>query len=549
MKVKTWIVLIINSLVLFAVLAVSFIFYTEFSRALDQRILLQLNSIRTLKQNQLTKLIEKEFTSFKENISPDTTASFPIPANKFLTTGIFDLTYLNPKKETAVTFIKIVNGQRFIKTLDYTKIKNILTERAGMGASGESYIVGEDYRLRTPSRFYPEKTPYTIIAKTEGVATSMLNKSGTKVIKDYRNIPVYSAFTPIHIRNLNWVILSEIDVKEITIPLQKLRLKLCILTLFILSISVTLSLFLTKIITNPLKKLERHIDFMAKGNYTQRIKLKKSPKEIKQMNFALDNLSAAIASAVTFSSEIGNMNLKSAYKPKSKADILGESLLKMRNKLEAYRTLESELNTANKRFLIQNLEAERTRLARELHDGLGPLLTTLKIYIQNKITDKDKKDIIKTYIDDAIAEVRQMTNILMPTSLSKFGIGTTLEKYVANIKKSTPILICFDDATKEENSKISVEQAINLYRITQELINNSIKHGNPSQIKISLTEFDDFLSLYYTDNGTGFNTNETSKGFGLNNIKSRVEICKGILKLQSKKGETVFDIEMPINKN
>lgn len=549
MRVKNWILLIINSLVLLVVLAISFSFYSEFSKVLDKRILLHLNSIKTLKQIQLERLINKEWNSFNYNQTDTIPKEITLPKNKYQTEGIFDITHLHPLKKTSIALIKIKGNNRYFKVIDYQKIKNILTERTGMGASGESYIVGEDFRLRSQSRFFPDKTPYKILVKTEGVINGILKKGGTGIFNDYREIPVYSAYNPINIGNLNWVILSEIDVKEIAIPLKKMRSKLLILTLITLLISITISLFLTKIITNPLRKINNLIGFMAKGNYNEKIELYNSPKEINEMNNALAKLSEVISSAVTFSVDIGDMNLNSDYKPKSKNDLLGKSLLKMRNKLKAYRTLEVEIQKVNKRLLIENLESERKRLARELHDGLGPLLTTLKIYVQNKIESGEKKEAIKSSIDNTIAAIRQMTNVLMPTSLDKFGIGLTLENYVQNIQKSIEYPISFENLTKIENSKITKEQEIHLFRITQELINNTIKHSKATQIKISLTEFDDFLSLFYFDNGIGFNQKTVVSGSGLSNIKDRVEICNGTLHISSKTAKTTFDVEMPIKSN
>jgi len=549
MSVKNWTLLIINSLVLLVVLTISFSFYSEFSKVLDKRILLHLRSIKTLKKIQLQRLVNKEWNAFTYATNIAKQGGIKLPENEFLVDGIYDLTHLHPSKKTSIGLVKIKDSVRYLNIVSYKKIQQILLERTGMGASGESYLVGNDYRLRSQSRFFPKTNPYEIIVKTEGVINGLKNIRGEGFFPDYRGIEVYSVYNSLNIGNLNWVILSEIDVKEVQIPLKEMRDKLLILTLITLLVSITISLFLTKIITNPLKKIHNLIGFMAKGNYNEKIQLKNSPKEITEMNVALANLSKVISSAVNFSVEIGNMNLDSEYQPKGKNDLLGKSLLKMRNKLKAYRTLESEINKSNKRLLIQNLESERKRLARELHDGLGPLLTTLKINVQNKIESGENKDTIKNIIDTTIAEIRQMTNVLMPTSLDKFGIGATLNNYVQSIQDSISFPISLENLTQHENSNITKEQEIHLFRITQELINNTIKHAKASQIKISLTEFADFLSLFYFDDGIGFDSEKVTTGSGLTNIKDRVEICNGILIINSSKGKTTFEIEMPIKNN
>jgi methyl-accepting chemotaxis protein len=234
-----------------------------------------------------------------------------------------------------------------------------------MGSSGESYVVGNDYRLRSQSRFFPQTTPYKIKAKTVGVLDGLNQKEGDGIFFDYRKIDVYSAYSSLKIDYLHWVILSEIDVNEVTIPLKEMRLKLLFLTLLIITLSSILSLFLTKIITNPIKKIQESLLIMAKGNYNEKLILKKSPTEIMEIFHALENLRIAIDGAVNFSVDIGKINLSTSYQPKSENDLLGKSLIKMRGKLEAYRTAENKMNLTNKRLLVTNLENERTRLARE----------------------------------------------------------------------------------------------------------------------------------------------------------------------------------------
>ena len=546
MSVKKLILLIINSLVILVVIALSLIFYFEFSKVLDERILYHLNSIKTLKKIQIENLIQKEWKTFNE--SEDffvDSSNINLPNNKYLKAGIYDLTHLHPTKKTSIGFIKINDNKRVLKVIPYHKIKEILLERTGMGESGESYIVGHDYRLRSQSRFFPEKEPYSIEAKTIGVLDGITDKDGEGIFSDYRKIDVYSAYSSLKIDHLHWVLLSEIDVDEVTIPLKEMRLKLLFLTLIILTLSVIISLFLTRIITNPIKKIQKSLLVMAKGNYNEKLVSEKSPTEIKAMFKALENLRIAIVGAVDFSVDIGKMNLSSSYKPKSNHDLLGRSLIKMRDKLEEFRVTENKINISNKRLLVKHLEDERRRLARELHDGIGPLLTTIKLYVQNRVEANEHKDSLKEMIDTTINEIRQMTNVLMPTSIDKFGIGATLINYVENIQKSSEASIRFEDLTKKESSLITKEQEINIFRIVQELINNSIKHSKATKIRISLTEFDNVLSLYYFDNGIGFNIHEVTLGSGIKNIRERVEIFDGTLEIESTEN-TIFEIEMPI---
>ena len=153
---------------------------------------------------------------------------------------------------------------------------------------------------------------------------------------------------------------------------------------------------------------------------------------------------------------------------------------------------------------------------------------------------------MKKIVDETISEIRLMSNALMPASIDDFGIGVTLTNYIENIKKSTTIHIEYEDLTKQEDSNISNQQGINLFRISQELINNALKHSSAKNIRITLSEFDDFISLFYFDDGTGFDLNTVKLGSGIINIKERVEICNGKISINALPRNTTFEIELPI---
>jgi signal transduction histidine kinase len=285
---------------------------------------------------------------------------------------------------------------------------------------------------------------------------------------------------------------------------------------------------------------------MAKGDYDQTIEYQKSSTEIKEMFDALSNLKASLQGAVKFSEAIGNMDLNTNYKPNSANDVLGKSLLTMRDKLIDFKNQEDNARTMTNRLLMTGLENERRRLSRELHDGVGPYLTSLKHYIENNVVNELKKAEMKKILDETIAEVRSMSNALMPASIDDFGIGVTLTNYIENLSKSTGISIQYEDLTMQENSNITGHQAINLFRITQELLNNSLKHSKAKNIRITLSEFDEFISLFYFDDGIGFDMNTVKLGSGITNIKERVDICNGKITINALPGNTTFEIELPV---
>jgi signal transduction histidine kinase len=549
MNIKTLILIIINSLIALVIALLSFSSYQQFSNVLNDRILLQLNSIKTLKQNQIEHLLKSEWERFEtselygQNID---TSVLKLPENIKRNNGIYDFTKYHVAKKTTIGFVSNSKKGTSIKVLDYSKIKQILLERTGMGDSGESYLVGSDFRMRSQSRFYPNKTPYTILVKTKGVINAFKGINGRGVFEDYRGIEVYSVYSPIVVQNLKMVILSEIDVDEVTLPLKELRQRLIVLTLGIFLLGVMLSLFLTRFITNPIKNMQKSLRIMAEGDYNQTNEFIKNSKEIKEMFDALANLKASLQGAVKFSDDIGKMNLHTDFKPKSPNDLLGKSLLAMRDKLIEFRNNDENTRIQSKRMLVNGLEDERRRLSRELHDGVGPYLTSLKHYIENRVKNELKKAEMKKIVDETISEIRLMSNALMPASIDDFGVGVTLTNFIETLKKSTNVTIEYEDLTQQDNSNINHHQAINLFRITQELINNTLKHADAKNIRITLSEFDEFISLFYFDDGIGFDINTVKLGLGIINIKERVEICNGTIVINAAPRNTTFEIELPI---
>jgi two-component system, NarL family, sensor kinase len=549
MSIKTVILIIINSLIALVIALLSFSSYQEFSNVLNDRVLQQLNSIKTLKKNQIEHLIKSEWEKFESadlyNGNIDSTVLI-LPDSIKNRTGIHDFTTYHVNKNTTIGFVSKSKKGTKIKILEYNKIKKILFERTGMGNSGESYLVGKDFRLRSQSRFYPNKTPYTLSVKAENVAKAFKGINGRGVFDDYRGIDVYSVSSLIEIPNLNMVILSEIDVDEVTMPLEKLKERLVSLTLAIFLLAVIISLFLTRIITNPIKNMQKSLRIMAEGDYNQNNEFIKNSNEIAEMFEALANLKVALQGAVQFANDIGKMNLNTDYQLKSPNDLLGKSLLAMRDKLIEFRNNEENTRINSKRMLVNSLENERRRLSRELHDGVGPYLTSLKHYIENKVENELKKSEMKKIVDDTIAEIRLMSNALMPSSIDDFGIGVTLTNFIESVKKSTTVTIEYEDLTLQDNSKITNHQAINLFRISKELINNALKHAKAQNIRITLSEFDDFISLFYFDDGIGFDISTVKLGLGINNIKERVEICNGKIEINATPGKTTFEIELPV---
>jgi signal transduction histidine kinase len=563
-SIRFWLPALISLSLVLVIAMVSIFSYQSFKSSLEERVLLQLTSIKKLKRVQIEKHIERQWLLFD---SDDLNGRKLITNQKFIdvisedfrrgciskfllespsTSGIYDLTTCNAEGSTSILFFKSIKKDSVLfKLLDFGPIQEILLERTGMGQSGESYLVGADYSLRSRSRFFPSKVPSLIEVKTKGALAALSGENGHDIIEDYRGINVYSAYHKLENPYLNWAILSEIDLDEVAAPLTAMRNRLILIGTITLIIVGIASLLLSNLLLKPLLIFRARLVGMAHGNFEEAIATDSQLLELSDIFTALNKLQLSIKQAIIFCTEISNMNLDAQYNLAGQYDELGKSLLKMQGKLVEYDRLERANKIRSKSALIEGQEKERKRLSQELHDGLGPLLTTLKFRLENLRIEQKELTSIKVMVDQTIQEVRNMSYNLMPLALSDFGVGVALKRYVDLNNQSTGVKILFQDELAANGSKLNDQINIGLFRICQELINNAIKHSKGSTIALTITEFNDKVSLYYQDDGIGIKNVKTREGFGIRNIKERVEVLSGEIVFTSH-GGTQVEIEIPL---
>lgn len=220
------------------------------------------------------------------------------------------------------------------------------------------------------------------------------------------------------------------------------------------------------------------------------------------------------------------------------------------NLKQEFATLESNQKLAVSDALIEGEEIERKRLARDLHDGLGGMLSGLKIHI-NKLSGENSKNVtiekIEIQLDNSIKELRQIAQNLMPESLLKLGLEAALRDLCIKLSdKKTAIEFQFFT----NSNQIFESKQIIIYRIIQELLNNVFKHAKATEILVSCNFSEPIFYLTFEDNGKGFDTKKINifEGMGLKNIKNRVEFLKGKLEIDSIIDQgTVFNIEFNLN--
>lgn len=199
---------------------------------------------------------------------------------------------------------------------------------------------------------------------------------------------------------------------------------------------------------------------------------------------------------------------------------------------------------------LKTQEAERQRFAIELHDGIGANLATLKLYLSAfenpKIPLKELSQRASLLLDTSVAELRQLIYNLSPRTLTQLGLVEAIRKITADIELSHPELrITFEhDELTESMEEI---KRINLYRIIQELLQNTLKHARATHISIELRQLNHQFHLHYYENGRGFNPLRSAYGNGLTNIDSRVTLLNGRLHIDSAPGKgTKISVEIPI---
>ena len=199
----------------------------------------------------------------------------------------------------------------------------------------------------------------------------------------------------------------------------------------------------------------------------------------------------------------------------------------------------------NRRILTAVLRAAaktRANLSKELHDGLGPLLSSAKMSLtalSRTEMDGERKEIFDNtlyVVEEALRSLREISNNLSPHGLSDFGLARAIQTFIDRSAALHNVKISF--ATNLRGDRYNSDIEVIMYRVVCELITNSLKHSGCSNIHLSLSVSGDILELQYGDNGRGFNPQAMMDcGMGLSNINSRVNSLNGQFDIRSSKGK------------
>ncbi len=238
--------------------------------------------------------------------------------------------------------------------------------------------------------------------------------------------------------------------------------------------------------------------------------------------------------------------------------VLGYRNFRNRNRLQEEKILklETEKQLLAAEAVLKGEEQERTRLAKDLHDGLGGLLSGIKYSFtsmkDNLIMTPENARVFERSIDmldTSIHEMRRVAHNLMPESIFRFGLDTALNDFCSGINDSGVLNLKYQSFGLE-NVNLNHTVSVSVYRIIQELVTNILKHAEARQALVQVTVSGQLLLIDVEDNGKGFDTEvlNSRKGIGWGNIQNRIGYLNGKLDLKSGPGEgTIVHVEVKIS--
>jgi len=222
------------------------------------------------------------------------------------------------------------------------------------------------------------------------------------------------------------------------------------------------------------------------------------------------------------------------------------------NKYKQDERLQAEIHKQQEiaaRALFEGEQQERIRLARDLHDSIGQMLSVVKMNVSNlSMNQYDEIAIAPTLnlVDKTIDEIRNISHNLIPEELN-FGLLTALEGICEKISGNGHIDVYITIADEIKDHQFKKADELSIYRVIQEVLNNMVKHASATQIALNVTKRDQSTIISIKDNGTGFDTAklQESKGLGWKNISARINLINGKINIRSTNQGTLVTINIP----
>lgn len=362
-------------------------------------------------------------------------------------------------------------------------------EKEGFGKTGETYLVGRDFRMRSDSRFVVEdferfmkqislipgsdvdgirRSKSTIMrlkAETEATRMALSGVSDTRIIRDYRDVPVLSSFSPLRIKGLQWVMVSEIDTAEAFEPIQELRDFLFFAGMILSVVFAACGAVLSRRISRPIIALAQAANRLERGDLGVKINIR-GTDEIAELGTAFNQMAVSLQA---------------------------EHL--------ARRDLEGKI--------VDVAENERHRIGQELHDGLAQHLLGAGYYCRSLVSasrsgkhpTEESLEKLTQWLDEAVKITKDTARGLSPVSIDVQGIHSAIEELISRSSAMYKVRCSLGgDASIEIRDG---RMALHIYRIIQEALSNALQHAQASRIEVRYGIDKDGFLLEIMDDGVG----------------------------------------------
>ncbi len=196
---------------------------------------------------------------------------------------------------------------------------------------------------------------------------------------------------------------------------------------------------------------------------------------------------------------------------------------------------------------MEGQDEERKRIAQELHDSIGGNLAGIKLQVSTMTSESGKWKEINGQLDETYQLVRDISHTLIPKKFKQHAFSDLIREYIASISRSGKLKIGFHPHPEVDVNGLDEKIQMELYKVIQELMTNTLKHAQASTVDIHLNLLNAELSLLFEDNGKGFDASEVKEGIGFQNIRSRIKELNGSLHIDASKNRgSVISIEIPL---
>lgn len=350
--------------------------------------------------------------------------------------------------------LKVPVGDKYvIWSFSHEGLNHILSEHAGLGKTGEIYLVGLDEKIVSTPRHVSDWKHIRL--NNESVRLAKQAKRGVHSVLDYRNVEVLSAYSPFNFDHLNFVLLSEIDKAEVFKPLRELFPKIFGICALLCWLSVVIAYLSSEKILKLIKEMREEINRLHIG-------------------------------------------------------------------------------------FITTMENENRKISFNLHDGVGQILTALKWGISRN-EDPEK---LKALCDDVFKEIRSVSSDLMPAELSELGFYPAVRNYIRKQEAYYHLNIHFWHNERIESYKFITGLDVNIYRMIQEFIQNTLKHAKATSASLVMFRENDNLILRYEDDGVGMDENHAMPKV----ISYRADLMGATLTRQKALKGLVFQVSVPLKR-